>query len=337
LSHAAHLTIKTAFFGFNAISTGAGVLESWFNNELDQAGFRLFAGLGGFGLLNKIPTCFPAGTKVLVEGQVDSGSTHSSQNRYKDIEFIKPGDSVLAYSEQSRDYVVGRVVNIYERRTTRLRRIRVDGAGSADQILKPTPEHPFWIEGKGWTPAADVLQGDVVRLSGDVTGRIRANEQEDLAQEVAVYNFEVADHHTYFVAEAEGHPGVLVHNADYNTLLKAIRADFQARTRPSNHHADSLEDALNAIKSILGPEAVELPPGFQSETYLDAPPGTKKWFRIEPPDGPDEHNREYHVKFADWTRGKKGTGGVDGHITFPESDYWRFLDLLTSPSTPRSF
>jgi hypothetical protein len=333
-THAAQLTLKMAFYAFDAIATGAGVVESWFNGNGYQAGFRLFVGLGGFALLRKIPQCFPAGTKVLIPEVCDgehSGDRRASPNRWKNIEAIRPGDLVLAFDAEHQRDDIGRVTKTYERRATQLREIRISVDGMTDQVLKPTPEHPFWIAGKGWTPAANIEQGDAVRLSEGLTGRVLTNEQVEHDQEITVYNFEVADHHSYFVAEAEGHHGVLVHNADYQTLLAGIRAAYRSNEAHYNARADSLEDALNAVKAFLGSEALEMPPGLHQERYVDPPTGTEKYFRIEPPDGKEWYNREYHVKFFDWTRGHRGSGGISGHITFPEADYWRFLDLFTAP------
>jgi hypothetical protein len=50
--------------------------------------------------------------------------------------------------------------------------------------------------------------------------------------------------------------------------------------------------------------------------YLPAPSGVKTWYQVQPPE-PSVGNDLPHVKYADWTQGKKGRGGTWGHLFFP--------------------
>jgi hypothetical protein len=83
-----------------------------------------------------------------------------------------------------------------------------------------------------------------------------------------------------------------------------------------NHTVKSLDDALATMRKAM-PDAVELPRAVAGQPYRDPPPGVKKWFQIHPPE-PGVGNNLPHIKFCDWTNGKKGTGGSWGHIFFPE-------------------
>lgn len=74
------------------------------------------------------------------------------------------------------------------------------------------------------------------------------------------------------------------------------------------------------MKAFVGPDAVEYPPVFLGDRYVDPPPGTEKWFRLEPADGGSPNNL-LRIPFADWSRGKKGTGGVGGHSEIDEAEY----------------
>jgi hypothetical protein len=65
------------------------------------------------------------------------------------------------------------------------------------------------------------------------------------------------------------------------------------------------------------PDAVELKPAVADQTYASPPPGVKKWFQIQPAE-PNVSNMLAHIKYADWTQGKKGRGGSWGHIFLPE-------------------
>jgi len=69
------------------------------------------------------------------------------------------------------------------------------------RVIGTTPRHPFRAEGRGWTTAAERMEGDRLR---DPDGRLAVVAGvEDAGEVAAVYNLRVADDHTYFVG-AEG-------------------------------------------------------------------------------------------------------------------------------------
>lgn len=84
-----------------------------------------------------------------------------------------------------------------------------------------------------------------------------------------------------------------------------------------NATVGSEEEARQIVRRAM-PDAVELPSGVAGEPYPIAPRGVKKWFQRQPPE-PQVGNDLPHIKYEDWTRGKKGSGGSWGHISFPES------------------
>lgn len=61
-----------------------------------------------------------------------------------------------------------------------------------------TAEQRFWVEGKGWTATMDLQPGDVV---ASCEGALVTTVKEVIPNEdnMEVYNFTVADLHTYFV------------------------------------------------------------------------------------------------------------------------------------------
>ena len=81
--------------------------------------------------------------------------------------------------------------------------MKVDG-----EEIKTTDEHPFWVVGKGWTGASHLKSGDILKLENGKKVKVDEVWIEKLITPVKVYNFEVADWHTYYVSDA----GVLVHN-----------------------------------------------------------------------------------------------------------------------------
>lgn len=74
--------------------------------------------------------------------------------------------------------------------------------------IDTTANHPFYVIGKGWVAAGDLVDGDEVYNLDGSTSTIIGSEIEVLDEPVLVYNLEVEDFHSYFV----GCVPVLVHN-----------------------------------------------------------------------------------------------------------------------------
>ncbi|KQO15415.1 hypothetical protein ASF12_28535 [Paenibacillus sp. Leaf72] len=77
-----------------------------------------------------------------------------------------------------------------------------------DEIIEVTGEHPFWLDGKGWTIVKDLKVGDLL-VSSDGT-KLAIDKIEKESREATVYNFEVEDFHSYFVSNL----GIWVHNCE---------------------------------------------------------------------------------------------------------------------------
>jgi hypothetical protein len=140
--------------------------------------------------LFKETCCFVAGTKV---------STPSGE---KTIEEIAIGDSVYAANPENGEIGIKRVLNVFEKQTDTLYHVIVD------REIVTTDEHPFWVKGKGWVAACNLLSGDSLCLQDGKTAEITKVFVEQLDNSVTVYNFEVEDWHNYFV----GSNKILVHN-----------------------------------------------------------------------------------------------------------------------------
>lgn len=163
------------------------------------------------GSLAGIPTlayCFPAGTPVVM---ADHG--------FKPIQNIVAGDTVLSYNEQLDKNEPKTVVGTFQNQTDAIVRIGING-----EVTEATHTHPFYTIGKGWKCAGDLNVGDAVLLSSGDTGIIDKVEIRHLDSKITVYNFEVADNHTYFV----GKEGALVHNGCAVAALSGNSAGLTA-------------------------------------------------------------------------------------------------------------
>ena len=95
------------------------------------------------------------------------------------------------------------VVQTFVNQTNELVHVTVNG-----ETITCTNEHPFYSPVQGWMAACQLRAGDVlVMLNGEYVV-VEQVQHELLESPVAVYNFEVADLHTYYVGDTE----VLVHN-----------------------------------------------------------------------------------------------------------------------------
>uniref|UniRef100_A0A4Y8PXR6 Hint domain-containing protein n=1 Tax=Paenibacillus athensensis TaxID=1967502 RepID=A0A4Y8PXR6_9BACL len=133
--------------------------------------------------------CFAAGTKVLT----DEGE--------KNIEDIEVGDKVLSKDEATGEVGYKEVTATFNHETDEIYKIHVGGL-----TIESTFNHPFYVEGKGWTFVKDLKVGDLLVQSDGNTLKIESIEL--LHKHVTVYNMTVDEFHTYFVSDL----GIWVHN-----------------------------------------------------------------------------------------------------------------------------
>jgi RHS repeat-associated protein len=138
----------------------------------------------------KVPCgCFLAGTLVLTDSS------------YKPIEKIKPGDSVWAYNDTTHTFALKQVVRLYQYVRDTVYQVHV-----GNEAINTTGDHPFFIGGR-WLRVGDLHTGDsIITYKGH---KIVISAINIVVKRTIVYNFEVADFHTYYVSAI----GVLVHNA----------------------------------------------------------------------------------------------------------------------------
>ncbi|MBR1853308.1 MAG: Hint domain-containing protein [Lachnospiraceae bacterium] len=150
----------------------------------------------GIGRGYRANVCFIAGTMVMTAAGLMA------------IEQIKAGDLVLTTSPDTYETVYKKVAETYERETKDLLHLQITGAGRTDRIVT-TPNHPFYVAGKGFVKAGDLREGDELCASSSIEKVTIEKILPEVAKEpVKVYNLQVEDFHTYHV----GALGVWVHN-----------------------------------------------------------------------------------------------------------------------------
>jgi len=169
----------TALRFLNGAQAAGGLINASNNLANGNYGAAALDAAGVFGNLGSIfKACFVAGTPLLTP----EGS--------KPIEQFVSGDSVLSKDEFNAAGEV-RALAVFETISPVLN-LHVGG-----RIIGTTSEHPFWVEGEGWTAAKDLRIGDVLVSHNGLRRILEGVANSGLIEKV--YNIAVEDDHTYFV------------------------------------------------------------------------------------------------------------------------------------------
>ena len=177
--------------------------------------------------------CFTEGTLV------------KTKQGQKAIEDIKKGDEVFAFNEENKVSGFKKVRAAFHKTTKSLQRLII----GKDTIFA-TPGHPFYTA-KGWVKAATLSVGMSVLSSH---GAIPVQENLSIDTTATVYNFDVAEYHTYHVGQEE----LIVHNdckkaADIAKPLGTKSNEFLADFPDANYivtHFDGKPELIEAWRKI---------------------------------------------------------------------------------------
>ncbi|GIO86410.1 hypothetical protein J25TS5_33420 [Paenibacillus faecis] len=209
--------------------------------------------------------CFTAGTKV----QTDEGK--------KNIEDIEVGDKVLAKDENNPngELAYKEVTALYRNQRDDIIKLHV-----GEQVIETTDNHPFWVEGKGWVFADELQVGDKLKKADGSNLTIDEVEFVKLDEPVTVYNFTVADFHTYYVTDI----GIWVHNTicvNVTSNIKDKRLVKAAEKMGDNQRIQSEADALVARlqQGNINPGKGNNSVGFGGIHELRGDNGARVYFR----------------------------------------------------------
>ena len=126
----------------------------------------------------------------------------------KPIEEVRKGDWVWSVAPETGDPELKQVEDVFVNETDEIVHVRY-----GDTEIDATPTHPFYVAEKGWVSAVNLRAGDRLQLLNGEYVVVEQVQHEILELPVKVYNFRVADNHTYYVGN-DGDDAVLVHNAN---------------------------------------------------------------------------------------------------------------------------
>ena len=229
----------------NAVMAGLPFLPALLGG-LCNAGQWVYGGLtapGSCSTWNRISSlfqnaCFAAGTPLLTP----DGS--------KPIEQFKVGDVLLSRDENDPlGPISPKVVEEVFVRAGQILHVHVRG-----QVIRTTPEHPFWVNGRGWLPAGCLCVGDL--LYSHDGNWVAVEDLYNGGESGTVYNLRVADYHTYFVGRLEWGFSLWAHNADYlNTNLGRQQASAIQKIGNvirMNLKPGSMGEVAGAVTEMLG-------------------------------------------------------------------------------------
>lgn len=173
--------------------------------------------------ITKKSFCFVAGTEVLT----DHGLVP--------IEEIQIGDLVWAEDPDTGEKTLKPVVQLFVSETHELVRLLIE-----DEIILATTGHPFHVKGKGWVPALDLEPGDLVTQKDGKLATVYGVWYIYSENPVTVYNFEVADFHTYFV----GDDSLLVHNKRPCDIVKYSAKQLEKKVSGKFHGAGGAKEQI---------------------------------------------------------------------------------------------
>jgi len=152
-------------------------------------------------------SCFAAGTPVM------------TPDGAKPIERFSRGDLILSTPPNDPEAVpvASRVVDVIRRRG------QLVGITVGGHVVEATSEHPFYVKGKAWTPAASLAVGDLLRSHDGIWVPVESIVQ---GREHQVYNLRVDRDASYFVGADDWGFSLLVYgackklNGDPNPLFR---------------------------------------------------------------------------------------------------------------------
>ena len=174
-------------------------------------------------------SCFVAGTAVLTSSGLVA------------IETVKSGDKVWATNPETGETVLKEVVQTFRNEASELIHVTVNG-----EEIVCTNEHPFYVPVKGWTAACELRAGDRLQLVNGEYVVVEQVQHEILESPVTVYNFEVADFHTYYV----GDTGVLVHNKCGGDEWSTIRESSTAVNKTKGMSVSQYRNYENTLTKL---------------------------------------------------------------------------------------
>ncbi len=187
----------------------------------------------------------------------------------RNIEDLKPGDLVLAREEHGNSIEYKPIKKVFRRTSYHLRHLTFETKDGSQQKLETTDEHPFWsVTDRAWVDAGDLKPGSKVTSPDGNVQTLATTFRTEQPEGVPVFNFQVKDFHTYFVALESDNLPLLVHNADClvdtlhdfssgNSILGAPSVKLNPLTERARQVGDRMRSSDNTLEQLESIEAAK--------------------------------------------------------------------------------
>ncbi len=210
-------------------------------------------------ILCSIPggACFVKGTLV------------ATQNGLRAIETLQTQDLVWSRDESSGETQLKPIIQTFERYSTTLALTFSNG-----ETIETASEHPFYVVGRGFVKAGELGIGSSIVTRAGPSLALRA---ATAGKAQTVYNFEVADYHTYFVGQGE----VWVHNTcgTYWNGTDWVDASGNVVPKPPVLRTSGADATLDKAETIINGCGVKINSGHGYNRPHTGPSGVVKDIR----------------------------------------------------------
>jgi RHS repeat-associated protein len=209
---------------------------------IDWGSVAAAGAMGAIGGALGAGSCFEAGTEVAT---CDDG--------LQPIETLREGDDVLSRNDETGENECRKVLRTFAHEADDVARLTLAAADGGERSFEVTLGHPFWVDGRGWTPVRELRSGDVLSTADGVAGLVVEGWVAEPGT-ARVFNLEVEGDHSYFV----GADGVWVHNGCGPGTAAGAASTPQSAIALSKQLASEAqlgEMAAGAGRSIAGPGA----------------------------------------------------------------------------------
>ena len=207
-------------FASQAFGAAAGAFCGAGGGDIDWGSVATAGALGALGgALGEAGACFEAGTLVA-----------TCEDGEQPIETLAEADAVLSRNPDTGELECRKVSQTFVHDADDVVRLSVADENGGTQEFRVTLGHPFWVEGRGWTPVRELKNGDALSTWSD-GHRLTIDGWTRLSASVSVFNLEVEGDHSYFV----GPDRVWVHNGCGDNQLW-----YHYTSSPESSFADGL-------------------------------------------------------------------------------------------------
>jgi hypothetical protein len=174
----------------------------------------------------------------------------------KSIQDVEAGDWVMARDKETGEVACREVANPYSNPNRSIILVTLESVDGTTEVIETTDNHPFFVEGRGWTRVDELVPGDLVPSASNGLLVVTALEWTDRIE--VVYNFGVDEFNTYFVGEI----GAWVHNCAFAEAFE----DMSKSARKSLQHAYDRHGKELGLPNWQGKKGEELRKQFNIVT-----------------------------------------------------------------------